>query len=214
MLLVQLREGIVSHLWRHAALYFFILTLLVLGIVSGAVSVAALAGEEKAQLVSYLKLFFRSAGRGSLDLSGAVLLRDVFFANLKTAGVMWFLGLSVVGAPLVSVVLFIRGFALGFTVGFLVDELGFRGLLLALLSVLPPNLVAIPAWSFLGVSALSFAVYLFRRGRRDSRRAVMAAVSNYLMAGLLGVAMLFLSGLIDAYVSPVFINILGAGLGD
>ena len=46
-------------------------------------------------------------------------------------------GLTVIGAPVVLGIVFLRGFVLGFTIGFIIDELYVRGLILSLSSVLP-----------------------------------------------------------------------------
>ncbi len=75
-----------------------------------------------------------------------ILYQSILDNVLKTAALLFVLGLTVIGAPLVLGIVFLRGFVLGFTVGFLIQETSLNGLILAAAAVLPPhNVVAVPA---------------------------------------------------------------------
>ncbi len=75
---------------------------------------------------------------------------------LKVPFVIGLLGLSVIGAPVVLAVIFVRGFVLGFTTMFLIDGLFFRGVVLAAAALLPQNLLAVPATVIAGIAGAQF----------------------------------------------------------
>ena len=92
-------------------------------------------------------------------------LEGILEWQLYSLGILWLLGLTVVGAPLVILLVGARGFILGFTVGFLVQEKTGQGLLLALVAVLPQNLFYVPG--LLGqILALYFTLSLFKTSRK------------------------------------------------
>ena len=81
--------------------------------------------------------------------------------NLKTVALMWAFGLAVIGAPLTCIMLFIRGFALGFSSAFVIKQVAQGGFLIFAAGMLPHNLVALPALVLLSSLSLAFSVRLF-----------------------------------------------------
>ena len=64
--------------------------------------------------------------------------------HLKWIGLIWILGLSVIGLPGILILDFLKGVLIGFTVGYLVGQYSWKGLLFALVSIAPQNLFIIP----------------------------------------------------------------------
>ncbi|MGI6093726.1 MAG: stage II sporulation protein M, partial [Negativicutes bacterium] len=128
----------------------------------------------------------------------------------KTIIFMWLLGFTIVGLPFVLFILFTRGFVIGFTVGFLVNEYIAKGLLFALVSILPHNFFAVPALLATGVSATTFSLMLLKR-RKHSRSNLLYESLGYTAVCLAMLALIIIAGLIEVYVSPVFMKLV-AGL--
>ena len=193
---------------RGIALYFFCFVVLVVGIAFGAVSVRLMGVEQKSGLAAYLEELLREAVAGAP--SGPAVLQQSAAANLKAAMVLWVAGVSVVGLPVVPAVVFMRGFVLGFTVGFLVEQMGVRGFVYSALAVVPPNLLAVPAISAQGACSLSFGLSILgRRLRgRDTRFSQEVATFSAVTVALTGV--LLGSSLLEAYVSPAFLRVLAS----
>ena len=84
----------------------------------------------------------------------------VFFHNIKYMGVIWILGISIIGLPVMLILLFLKGMVIGFTVGFLVNQMGWSGFLLSFVSVLPQNIFIIPV--FLSVMQLLLCHFLLK----------------------------------------------------
>ncbi|MBC8016461.1 MAG: stage II sporulation protein M, partial [Sporomusaceae bacterium] len=113
----------------------------------------------------------------------------------------------IVGIPFVLFILFTRGFIIGFTVGFLVNEYVMRGLLFALASVLPHNFFAIPAILITGVSATKFSLMLVRRKKQGKINLWYEAAGYSLLCALMLAVMLF-AALLEVYISPVFMKLV------
>ena len=57
---------------------------------------------------------------------------------------------------------FSKGVLIGFTVGYLVGQYSWKGLLFALVSIAPQNLLIIPVLMMCSVAAITFSLYIIR----------------------------------------------------
>ncbi|HHY37881.1 MAG TPA: stage II sporulation protein M [Clostridia bacterium] len=184
--------------------YSFVIIAFVAGLVCGGMAASALAPSEKTALLSYVKAFFESMDpAGMLDLG--VLLYSSLFSNLKAVFIFWFLGLTIVGFPVIYGFVFARGFVIGFVIGFFAEEAGARGALFALASILPHSIVFVPAYLSLGGIAASFSLFL-ARGRVWRTTAMGRLVAGYTVLFLLLGLLLVLSSAIETYISPILMR--------
>ena len=120
--------------------------LLVSGIIMGILGLRVLSPDEKAELASYLEVFMR--GLSNPGLEPPVILRLSLAHNLKTVALMWAFGLAVIGAPLTCIMLFIRGFALGFSSAFVIKQVPQGGFLIFAAGMLPTTWLPCLPWCF------------------------------------------------------------------
>ncbi len=152
------------NLWEHVRQYWLIyLTLVsvyIVGVVFGTVGVGALGSTENTQLSKFLDSLLASQPQEP-DLQFLKLLaRDTFVMMAA----IWILGLTVIGTPLIYLIVFTRGFILGFTVSFFIQLKGIFGLGLVLTTVLLPSLLAIPLL-LLGAGTATIFSFLLLRAR-------------------------------------------------
>lgn len=67
-----------------------------------------------------------------------------------------------IGLPIILLLLFLKGMVIGFTIGFFVQQMGWKGFLLSFVSVLPQNLIIIPIFIVVAVISVSFALQLIK----------------------------------------------------
>ncbi|MGE5592414.1 MAG: stage II sporulation protein M [Betaproteobacteria bacterium] len=194
---------------RHLPVLVLVMFMFVMGVIFGSLSVKALPGSQRAELAEDLMVFFRGFGGQGQGQAGAVApSRQALYNNLKTLLLALVLGLSVIGAPGILVLLFLRGFVIGFTVGFLVDEMGAKGVILAAASVLPQHIFIIPAMLAGCEVSLAFAVAL-AMDRLSRRKIQIYPQFVFTAAVCLGAAILLVMGsVVDTYVAPAFIRLV------
>ncbi|NLJ85090.1 MAG: stage II sporulation protein M [Firmicutes bacterium] len=195
-----------TYLRRRSTTYVFLIVVFIMGSISGAFAVRTLSPEQKGDLGSYIQTFFQAfpMAKPADSMANA---RLTFLDNtVKTVGLMWLLGLSVLGAPLILVLLFLRGFVLGFTVAFMVREMVLKGIALAVVSVVPHNLLFVPALIIAGGASFSFSWAALQTllGRRDINMyqlflstTLLALAASGLLAG---------SALVETYITPILIE--------
>ncbi|MGE5560083.1 MAG: stage II sporulation protein M [Chloroflexota bacterium] len=203
----QFRNGVVGYLRANTGVYVFCIVIFTVGACFGALAIRALSAVQKAELIDYLQVFLRGLANTGEPVAGAAVLQQALATHWKTAGFIWLLGLTVIGLPAVALVVFTRGFVIGFTVGFLAEQLGYKGVLFALFSVLPQNLLAVPAILVVGASALSFSLLLVGARMQRRRFQFLEEFAGYTAIVAVACVALAGAGLVEAFIAPVFIRL-------
>ncbi|WMT42639.1 stage II sporulation protein M [Paenibacillus sp. D2_2] len=183
-------------------LYVFVSVLFLMGVVFGALMVNALTFEQQQDLSRYLGDFFVSVNDG-----GAAFQTLSFWAvaslHLKWLGLIWLLGLSVIGLPGILILDFLKGVLIGFSVGCLVGQFTWKGLLFAIVSVAPHNLIVIPALLIASVAAVGFSLGIIRNRVLLHRNGSAARpFFSYTSLTLAMAAVLLIISTFETWVSP------------
>lgn len=209
-MLGYLRHSVTEYLKAHIVAYFFLILIFVIGVVVGSLAVKTLPDEQKTELISYLRLFFQGLMASPEANQNVDLLNTVLFGNAKTSGLIWLLGFTVIGVPFILFIIFTRGFVIGFTVGFLVNEYVMKGLAFALVSILPHNFFAVPALLAAGVAAVSFSGAIVRRTR--GKVGFLQQALGYTLVCAIAFLFMMLAGCIEVIISPIFMKLVASFL--
>jgi len=198
-------RGMRTYIQDHLGLYLFVAVLFVTGVVFGAVMVNALTLQQKQELNQHLGNFFITMSQG-MQMNAKQSFSQNIFVNLKWLGLLWLFGISVIGLPFILVLDFIKGVLIGFTIGFMVDSYAWKGMLFALVSVIPQNLFILPAMIVCSVTALSFGLNLIKhrflqQGANTSINLFKYSATTFAFAAILAVVSLY-----EAVLSPVLIK--------
>ncbi|MGE5405421.1 MAG: stage II sporulation protein M [Candidatus Saccharibacteria bacterium] len=193
-----LKNAIKDHLRSNLWQYLILLVVFVLGLVEGNIKACGLSGGTRGHLLDLLNEFINSSA--TYEPGGRLLIPSIL-AQVKLVVVMWFLGLTVIGTPLVLGLVFARGFSLGFTIGFLVNAKGQTGALVALVSVAPQNIIYVPLLILTSLMSINFSLFIIKR-RSQIHTSLWKGFAAYTMA-MLCYMILFAGGaLIETYVPP------------
>ncbi|MBU5442996.1 stage II sporulation protein M [Paenibacillus sp. MSJ-34] len=194
-----------NYLKDQMILYVFVSVLFVVGVVFGSLMVNALSLDQQQELGRYLGHFFSTVDQGGV--SGESAFWDTAMGHVKWIAIIWILGLSVVGLPFILVLDFMKGVLVGFTVGYFVGQYSWKGLLFALVSVAPQNIVVIPGIIISSVAAIGFSLYMLRNRVLTQRRGQIKQpfVSYSALTLTMAVAMVGIA-LFEAWVSPVMMR--------
>ncbi|MDF2961809.1 MAG: stage sporulation protein [Paenibacillus sp.] len=190
---------------EHLSLYIFVGVIFITGVVFGTVMVNALSLEQKQEIMRYLGNFFSSVEQGAFsDVKAS--FQQSFALHIKWILIIWVLGMSVIGLPLILILDFLKGVLIGFSVGYLVGQLSWKGLLFALVSVVPQNLIVIPALLVCSVTAMAFSIHLIKHRFMTRKGAFYEPFMRYSGTILLSGALLAGVALFEAYLSPVMMK--------
>lgn len=200
--------------WRDASreyieerLFLFILVglLFVMGIVFGTLSAKGLEKGQKLELLQYVQLFFQGMKKENQPVSDVSLAKNAIFNHLKTILFLLLLGFSVIGVPLILFLIFAKGYILGFTIGFILQQLSGKGFIFAITSVFPHYAFIIPAFLMAGVANIDFSGAILKSRFGKVYRPLSTELLQCLGINGMAIFILTLSGIIEGFISPLFI---------
>ncbi|MFV9510752.1 stage II sporulation protein M [Tepidibacillus sp. LV47] len=190
---------------QHFTLYIFTIVLFIMGVIYGSIIIQSLSLQQKQEMIGYLSQFFHGlTSNGDTIFSKKIALKQVIFDHLKYLGMIWFLGLSIIGMPLIFILIFMKGFVIGFTVSFLISQLQWKGFVFSFVSILPQNLLIVPAFIIASVAGVAFSLSLvLTRIKRNPYSALthQPFLSYSFLFIMMGAILVVASGF-ETYVSP------------
>lgn len=190
---------------EYLPLFIFVSVLFIMGVIFGALLVNALSFEQRQDITRYLGSFFYTIDQGT-DIDGKQSLQQAFSMHIKWMILIWILGLSVIGLPLILILDFLKGVLVGFTVGYLVGQLSWKGMMFALVSVAPQNLIIIPSIIVCSVAAISFSLFLIKNRVLQRKGTVSQPFMSYTLTTLSLIGLLLGVSVFEAYVSPLLMK--------
>ncbi|MCD5323074.1 MULTISPECIES: stage II sporulation protein M [Pontibacillus] len=191
-----------QHLRENASIYVFTSLLFLIGIVFGAVIVNSMNVIQKQDLFFYLDQFFEQMMGGTVS-DAVSLLKSSFFYHMKYLLLIFILGMSVIGMPIIWILLFMKGIVVGFSVGFLVNQMGWKGLFMAAASIAPQNLIIIPVYIMAGSIAMIFSFTLLQKlMAKKGHQPLLPPFMKYSALFVILFAVLSVASIIESYVSP------------
>lgn len=206
-LLYRIRRWLIRHFQNNFLIYFIHTTVFAIGIIIGAITIKILNIEQKNDIIVFLNSFFKTIDGNGLE--SLLILKQSIVDNFKTIGLIWITGLIFIGIPIIPIVIMFRGFALGFTVGFLVNEYGINGFLFSILGILPQNLFIIPGIISISSIGMAFSLESVKYKRTKLRNnKISSDIANYSIMILSFSLFVLIGALIEAYISPIFLKAL------
>lgn len=206
-MLSNIKTLLTKHFSEHIALYFMVILCFAIGLASGVFSVKALSQLQKEQLVEYLSSSFKATLLTG-EINNLQILYHSIINNFKTLLIIWALAISAYGFPLIFLTIGARGFSLGFTMAFLIENIGYKGILFIMVSMLPQNIIILPVFIALCVVSVSHSLGVLRNRKAGKyvKREKLRLFVKYNFIVLLNIALLMVGSLIEAYVSPMFLK--------
>ncbi len=190
----RLRE----HFRDNRIQYIVVMVFFVLGLIMGNFKVGSLDGAVRERLLQMLDAYF---GGQEVGATGLGVFVSAALNQIRAILVIWILGLTVIGIPLILLVVFMRGFSLGFTVGFLLQEKAGAGAFLSLISLLPQNLIYVPLLAVVAVVAINFSLYILQRHSHAKAPLGVSLLGYSVLMGLMMIAF-GLGAFVEAYLVP------------
>lgn len=193
-------------LWNLSArdnlnLYVFVGVLIIVGALFGVLLVNALTLEQQQELADEVGVYLTTV-RDSNNLEASTAFWDSFLFYAKWIGLIWLLGLSVIGLPVVLALDFLKGVLIGFAVALLVRQLAWKGVFFFLASTAPQNALVIPALMIASVSASRFAYFVVKERLFRRKGQLLPPFLAHSAVSALMLLMLCCASLYEAFISP------------
>jgi len=205
-------SNINKHIQENFWLYIISILCVFTGIILGIYSVRYMGEFERNDLVSYLMNFIDPSVTNGISYK-LIFLQSIK-NNLPVIIFLWFLGLTIVGIPIIIIIDLLKGFTVGFTFSFMISGLGKNGIGIAMLGVLPQNLIYIPCIIFASVVSMEFSIMLLKnKFNKQWTSSISSRIIYYSIIFIVIIIFLFIGIVIESYITPYFIKNLISNLG-
>lgn len=206
-LITKIKRWLFRHFQNNFIIYFILSTVFAIGIIIGAISIKVLNTEQKNNIIVFLNSFFKAMKNDGFD--SILIFKQSIIDNFKTIGLMWLTGLIIIGIGIIPIAVMFRGFAIGFTVGFIVNEYGTKGFLFSILGILPQNLFIIPGIISISSVGIAFSLNNIKKRKTKLRyNKINLNIMDYSILILFFSIIVFIGTLIEAFISPIFLRAL------
>jgi stage II sporulation protein M len=196
----KLMTGIIRHVQTNFWLYIISILCLCIGIVLGIYTVGYMSSFEKSDLLSYMQSFCSSIA--TTNINSQTIIFESIKNNLTLLAAIWFLGLTMIGIPIILLLEILKGFTIGYTTCFIINGLGVKGIWISLLGILPQNIIYIPCLIFSSVLAMDFSITMLKSKESNKYPSLPLRITSYSFAFVFICIFMFLGFLIEAYLTP------------
>jgi len=198
-----MKKIVFSHIKQYWVIYLTLACVYFAGIIFGAFGVGALGSEKSFQLTE----FFNKLLEQQPDRIDTVFLRQMAKNNFIIMAGIWLLGLTVIGTPLIYLIVFTRGFVLGFTIAFIIHAKKLLGIGIVLFTIFIPSILAIPCLLF-GAGLATIFSFLLLQGKFNGRQLRKDFIHYCFASSLISIGIIS-AGVLQGYFSSVGIKFLG-----
>ena len=193
----RISDYIIKNKWQ----ILIVFASLFAGIMLGSFFSVKMSDEKSEATAKYIQNFISSYGLQSTD-KGEI-FKFSLYSNIKLVIFLWISGLWVGLIPFGIIQVGLKGYKIGFSTTIFVKILGIKGILLAILSILPQLLFMLPVVIIYSVFNIDFALFL----KNAKYQRLSVNIKNRLYVRNLiffvgAVVMSIISGLVDAYIVP------------
>ena len=124
--------------------------------------------------------------------------------NFMFAVILWLAGTTIIGMPIVLIVILLRGTILGFTISSITVTLGpVKGILFCMATIILHNIIYIPAILTIGVSSIKLYKSIVNDKRKEN---IKFEIIRHTIISILMIILLMLSTIIENVVSTHFLK--------
>lgn len=143
---------------RTKKLLLFLGSVVGIGFILGLLFISILSDENKELIRSSITSFFEMINTNKINY-----LKEFVSdcsSNLGISLIIWLIGISIIGIFIVTGVIFFKSFIIGFSFSSIIYTLGFKGILLAIIYIIP-EIISLFIMFILVYYAISFSIILF-----------------------------------------------------
>ena len=193
-------------IFPNKRIIIFVITVLFLGIIAGAIFVNIIGLNDKTLVLDKIKLFISNINDNKLDC--LLQFKNSFLINLVYIVIIFIFGLSIVGLIFNFILIFIKGFIYGFSIASFILTYSYKGIILSFLYTLFGQLLNIFSIIVIGVYSLIFSFELLKLLLKNNPPNIKRKLRNYFLIFIFIIIISIISSLSEAFILPSLIKLL------
>lgn len=184
----------------------FLFGLMIIGIISGSLFSLVITKADQSIVNKYLETFINSINNNSLIwidcFKSSIIFNYIFIL------VIWLLGISVIGVPIILFMFFGKSFCLGFTISAIIKKYGIEGCLLSLVYLFPHYIANVIVILILTIYAITLSIKIVRCIIKPKTLDFKPIVKKYFYVLIMSIIIVLVTCLYEAYFMPKVLKII------
>lgn len=194
----MIKNVILGYINQNIKIYAIVTLMFLIGWVIGIIFVNNSQKIQQEQINGYINTFIQGI-KSDAEISKTEILKNSILSNLGITLVLWFLGSTVIGMPLIYIVILYKGYSIGCTISAIVASLGTgKGIVFILSTMLLQSIIYIPCLLSLAVSGIKLYKQIMEDRRTENIKIQILRHSIFCIFIFL---MLIIAALIETYIS-------------
>ena len=192
---------------KEKNILIFILITFFLGLILGSLFINFITEDDKKLLVEQLELFLSNVKNLTKDVFGIKVFSEEILNNGFQLFIIFVLGISMIGLPVVIIIMFFKGFMLGTTLATIILKYQFKGIIGSFLYVLPCYIFNIIIYIFISFFAVHASIKFLKALFKKDNLNFKSFFGRYLLSFIISMFLMIIVCLLDAYLTPVLLKL-------
>lgn len=189
---------------KKTLLFFTIL--LIIGIIAGSIFMAILSETDKKLVTDYFNNYISNIENNKLNyLEG---IKNGLFNNLLYIIIIWILGISIIGIPIVTIMFFIKSFTLGFSIASIVFNYKLKGCLLNFINIFPHQMIYFLIYMLITTYSIFFSLKMINSIINKKNMDFKVMMNKYVKILIISVIAITIGIIIETFITPLLIKII------
>ncbi len=184
--------------------YLFLTIIMTIGIISGIIFIFFISKEDKSLVKQELELLFSNIKDNKLNYGNSLI--NSVSSSLVYLSIIWILGVSIIGIPVVIFMLFLKGFVFGFSISSIIANYGFNGVILGFITQIPSNLILLIIYLLMGFYAINFSIRLFQVLFFKKEVNLSFYFKRYNQIALISLGCIVIASLAETFLIPFLVK--------
>lgn len=198
-----------KYLGINKKIFIFLLGIMIVGIIFGSSLPLFLNNEDRVLVGEYLSNFISQINNyNSIDL-----LKNGLVSNGLFLVLIWILGISIIGIPIVIFLFFSKCFIFGFSISSIIANYGAKGILFSFTYIFPNQVINICIYGILTNISLIFSFKILFLLLKKNNYNINYSFNRYFKVFLVCFMVFILSLLYESFISPIVLSFVINFLG-
>lgn len=179
---------------------------MIITIILGALFYFIISDQDQTLVTNTIKNFFSEIKKGDNLNYGASLINSLI-TNSFYVLLIWLLGISIIGLPIIILMIGYKCFIMGFSISSIISIYGFKGIIGAIAYTTPHQLLYLFTLMLLGFYAINFSIRLFNYLFLKKYINFKDIMKRYTKILLICIISSILLSLFETFISTYFIKL-------
>ncbi len=187
---------------KKVVIFLFIISFI--GVITGSLFMIVLSSEDKLLVADTLSSFLENIEPTNYISS----LTNNLIVNTLFIAIIWLLGFSMIGLPIVIILVFYKAFSVSFTLSSFVANYGLKGSLLGFLYNFPHQFVIFVIYLYVGCYAIKVSIALINSIIKRKTIDFKNIMNRYLLVLIVSLLVVVIMTLLETFLTPYLLKIV------